>query len=166
MKLLNKKDAEKCVNFALQVRTIAPVSKEHEQSLKEHLRCEHTRYLPKSLNRLRYLGEVDVADQQDFDYIEHFRVDNLKHSGRETKFTLKEKTLVRIDGVEHAQLSFFIKILRGDEVVASQEGAILTSNNVRLIPAIFAVLEPGDYVMKIEFVAREAEILTEPCQAI
>ena len=59
VKLLNRKDAEKCVNFALSVRTVAPLSKEHEEALKENLKCEHTRYLPKSLNRLRYLGEVE-----------------------------------------------------------------------------------------------------------
>jgi len=78
------------------------VSAEHEEALKENMVCEHTRYLPRNLNRLRYLGDTDV--QQDFDYIEHFRVDNLKHEGRETKFTLKEKTVVRVDGIEHEAL--------------------------------------------------------------
>ena len=78
------------------------MSKEHAENLKENLTCEHTRYLPKSLNRLRYLGELTSPQQQDFDYIEHFRVDNLSSEGRETKFTLKEPTLIRIDGVEHA----------------------------------------------------------------
>ena len=81
--------------------------------------CEHTRYLPRNLNRLRYLGDTDV--QQDFDYIEHFRVDNLKHEGRETKFTLKEKTVVRVDGVEHDMLQFFFHIHKDGKVVASQE---------------------------------------------
>ena len=93
-------------------------------------------------------------------------MDNLKHAGRETKFTLRERTVVRIDGVEHDQLSFFIKILKGKEVIASQEEAKLESTKLNLVPAIFAVLEPGDYIMKMEFVAREAEILREPCQAI
>ena len=37
---------------------------------------------------------------------------------------------------------------------------------VHLTPSIFVVLPAGDYRMKIEFVAKEAEILRQPCQAI
>ena len=35
-----------------------------------------------------------------------------------------------------------------------------------LQPSIFVVLTKGDYVLKIEFVAREAELLRAPCQSI
>ena len=104
------------------MRTYSEMSKEHEESLKDNLYCEHTRYLPRNLNRLRYLGAEDSKyNQQDFNYIEHFRVDNLKHEGRETKFTLKERTVVRIDGIEHDSLHFFIKIYKGKQVVAGQD---------------------------------------------
>ena len=104
---LGKGNGETCVNFALQVRTVDPISSEHEDQLKENLVCDHTRYLPKSLNRLRYLGDFakdPSKPQQDFNYLEHFRVDNLRHEGRESTFTLKERTVVRIDGIEHEQL--------------------------------------------------------------
>ena len=100
------------------VRTLEPESTTHEDALKENLYCEHTRYMPKSLNRLRYLGDEDSdKPQQDFDYIEHFRIDNLRHEGRETKFVLKERTILRIDGVEHEFLQFFIHILKGKQVI-------------------------------------------------
>mgnify|MGYP001578990852 CR=1 FL=1 len=56
-------DDEKCVNFALQLRTVAPLSKEHEDAIKENMVCEHTRYLPRNLNRLRYLGVGDSYKQ-------------------------------------------------------------------------------------------------------
>ena len=85
VKLLGKKEAEKCVNYALTVRTVSEMSQEHEESLKENLYCEHTRYLPRNLNRLRYLGDpsdTTYTGQQDFNYIEYFRVDNLKYEGR------------------------------------------------------------------------------------
>lgn len=77
--------------------------------------------------------------------MEHFRVDNLKHEGRETKFTLKERTVVRMDGVEHEDLSFFFKIYKGKQVVAGQEGHLLVGTEAVLIPSIFTVLEPGEY---------------------
>ena len=103
VKMLGKKHAETCVNYALTVRTISEMSDEHEEALKENIYCEHTRYLPRNLMRSRYLGTED-SPQHDFNYIEHFRVDNLIHEGRSTSFTLKEKTVVRIDGVEHDSL--------------------------------------------------------------
>ena len=102
-----------------------PVSSEHEEALKENLYCEHTRYAPRSFNRRRYLGDDSALTQQDFNYIENFRVDNLKAKGRETSFTLKERTVVRIDGTEHEELQFFITILKGKHVVAGQDGALI-----------------------------------------
>jgi hypothetical protein len=156
---------ETCVNYALQVRTIAPMSKDHEEALKENMKCDHTRYLPRSINRLRYLGETD-GPQQDFDYIEHFRVDNLKFFGRESKFTLQEKTVVRIDGVEHDYLQFHFKILQDKKVVAEQESHELIGTGVWLMPSIFVVLPAGDYSLQLSFVAKEAEILRQPCQSI
>ena len=74
--------------------------------------------------------------------------------------------MVRIDGTEHEELQFFITILKGKHVVAGQDGALIQDTESMLIPSIFTVLEAGDYVMKIEFVAREAEILRQPCQSI
>ena len=38
------------------------------------LRCEHLLDLPESFNTVRYLG---VDKQQDFEYIEKFRIENL-----------------------------------------------------------------------------------------
>ena len=61
MRLLKAHKPETCVNYALSVRTVQPITKEHEDALKENMLCEHTRYLPKSLNRLRYLGELNQA---------------------------------------------------------------------------------------------------------
>jgi hypothetical protein len=74
--------------------------------------------------------------------------------------------VVRFDGVEHDFLQFFIKIYHDKKLVASQDVAELTGTGVHLVPSIFVVLGPGDYTMKIEFVAKEAEILRQPCQAI
>ena len=142
------------------------MSSEHEEALKENLYCEHTRYAPRSLNRRRYLGDDSATTQQDFSYIENFRVDNLKAKGRETSFTLKERTVVRIDGTEHDELQFFITILKGKHVVAGQDGALIQDTESMLIPSIFTVLEAGDYVLHIGFLAREAEILRQPCQSI
>ena len=34
------------------------------------------------------------------------------------------------------------------------------------MPSIFTVLEAGEYTLKIYFVARESEILRQPCQSI
>ena len=168
IKLLAKKDVEKCVNFALTVRTVSEMSAEHEEALKENLYCEHTRYMPRSLNRLRYLGDPNDKnrEQQDFNYIENFRVDNLKHEGRQTNFTLSERTVVRIDGVEHEQLMFFLKIYKGKSLVAGQDESLLEGTEAVLIPSIFTVLEPGEYNLRVEFVAREMEILKQPCQSI
>lgn len=90
-------------------------------------------------------------------------MDNLKHEGRSTSFTLSERTVVRIDGVEHEQLIYFLKILKGTNVVAGQDDSRLEGTEAVLIPSIFTVLEPGDYTFKIEFIAREAEILKQPC---
>lgn len=61
---------------------------------------------------------------------------------------------------------YFLKILKGTNVVAGQEDSRLEGTEAVLIPSIFTVLEPGDYTFKIEFVAREAEILKQPCQSI
>ena len=61
------------------------------------------------MNSIRYLG-ADDGPQQDFDYIENFRVDNV-HKSTGTKFTLKEKTVVRVDGFEHASLQFRINVM-------------------------------------------------------
>ena len=164
---LSKKRAESCVNFALSVRTVREDSNEHEDQLKENLYCEHTRFVPRSLNRLRYLGEDSSKPQQDFNYVETFRVDNLKHIGRETTFSLQERTVVRLDGIEHESLQFFIKITQDGKTVAGQmKPAQLPNTDVYLVPSIFAVLDKGDYTIKIEFVAREAEILRQPCQSI
>ena len=58
------KEVETCVNFALNVRILNPQSTEHEDSIKENLYCEHTRYLPRNLNRLRYLGEENEDSPQ------------------------------------------------------------------------------------------------------
>lgn len=74
--------------------------------------------------------------------------------------------MVRIDGVEHEDLQFFIKIYKGKQVVAGQEPAHLPGTDTMLVPSIFTVLEPGDYKLKIEFVAKESQILREPCQSI
>jgi len=59
VKLLGKNAAETCVNYSLNVRTVSEISSEHEEALKENLYCEHTRYLPRSMNRLRYLGKEE-----------------------------------------------------------------------------------------------------------
>ena len=64
VKLLGKQNTETCVNYALSVRTYSEMSKEHEESLKDNLYCEHTRYLPRNLNRLRYLGTEDGKKDQ------------------------------------------------------------------------------------------------------
>lgn len=108
--------------------------------------CEHTRYIPRSLNRLRYLGK-EGGSQQDFNYIEHFRVDNMQHTGRVTNFTLSERTVIRIDGIEHEQLSFFLKIYKGGgrNLVAGQDESIIGDTETVAVPAIFTVLEPGEY---------------------
>jgi hypothetical protein len=90
----------------------------------------------------------------------------LKHEGRETTFTLKEKTIVRVDGMNHEQLSVYFKILKDNKVIATQEGKELQNTDLILHPSIFVVLEPGNYVLKIEFVARESELLRAPCQSI
>ena len=58
-KVRKQGNKEICVNYALQVRVVAPMSKEHEEALKENMTCEHSRYLPRDLNRLRYLGTKD-----------------------------------------------------------------------------------------------------------
>ena len=103
--------------------------------------------MPRNLNRLRYLGDPEdtIRGQQDFNYIENFRVDNLKHEGRGTAFTLTERTVVRIDGVEHEQLMFFLKIYKGKNVVAGQDESLLDGTETVLLPSIFTVLEAGDY---------------------
>ena len=130
VKLLHKGEkAPTCVNFALSVRTFSVKSLEHEEKLQQSLLCEHTTYLPKSFNRARYLGPSEdeaaklgiEATQRDFMYVEHFRVDNLQHKGRGTEFTLTERTLVRIDGLEHDSLIFYVKIFKGKQQVAGQD---------------------------------------------
>jgi len=93
-------------------------------------------------------------------------VDNLKHVGRQTNFTLTERTVVRIEGLEHEQLRFFIKIYKGQNVVAGQESALLGGTETMFVPSIFVVLEAGEYNVRFEFVAREATILSQPCQSI
>jgi len=35
-----------------------------------------------------------------------------------------------------------------------------------LIPSIFTVLDAGDYVLKVEFIARESVVLAQACQSI
>lgn len=91
-------------------------------------------------------------------------MDNLKFHGRESMFTLQETTVVRVDGVQHEHLTFYIKIFKEKgEVVAEQKTAELVGTGVHLTPSIFVVLPAGDYRMKIEFVAKEAEILRQPC---
>lgn len=84
-------------------------------------------------------------------------MDNLKHTGRETKFVLKERTVVRIDGVAHEHLEFFIKILKGKKVIVGQETPVLLPGTENyLYPSVFTVLEPGEYTMKIIFLSTEA----------
>lgn len=68
-----------------------------------------------------------------------------------------------MDGVEHEDLSFFFKIYKGKQVVAGQEGHLLVGTEAVLVPSIFTVLEPGEYKLQISFIAREAEILRQPC---
>ena len=63
---------------------------------------------------------------------------------------------MRIDGVEHEDLQFFTKILKGKQVVAGQEPATLPGTQTMLVPSIFTVLEPGDYTLKIEFIAHQS----------
>lgn len=56
--------------------------------------------------------------------------------------------MVRIDGVEHENLQFYFKILNKDQtVVADQESAEIKGTGVHLTPAIFVVLEAGEYLM-------------------
>ncbi len=93
-------------------------------------------------------------------------MDNLKHEGRETKFTLQETTVVRVDASNNDQLTVYFKILKDGKVVTSQDGKLLQGRDLMLQPSIFVVLTKGDYVLKIEFVAREAELLRAPCQSI
>ena len=100
---LYKGKDDTCTNYLLSVESKQAQSNEHDEELQNNLKCEHTTYLPDTLNSIRYLGAEDSPAQQDFDYIENFRVDNV-HKSTGTKFTLKERTVVRIDGFEHANL--------------------------------------------------------------
>ena len=68
-----------------------------------------------------------------------------------------------MDGVEHEHLQFFISISKGGKVVSGQEPAKLPGTENYLYPSIFTVLDAGDYVMAISFIAHEAEILRLPC---
>ena len=47
--------------------------------------------------------------------------------------------------------------------MAGQDASLLDETETVLLPSIFTVLEAGDYTLKVEFIAREAEILNLPC---
>ena len=47
--------------------------------------------------------------------------------------------------------------------MAGQNIAQLDGTETMLFPSIFTVLEPGEYSFKVEFIAREAEILRQAC---
>ena len=104
------KKTDTCTNYQLAIQSKTVQSLEHDEELQKNLKCEHTTYLPETLNQVRYLGAEDSSTQQDFNYIENFRVDNV-HKSAGTKFTLKEKTVVRIDGFEHSSLMFRLNLM-------------------------------------------------------
>ena len=101
-----------CSNFALNVKTVNSLTREHDLELIKNIHCEHSMTIPETLNSDRYLGSPEKQRnmdrehvQQDFNYVENFRVDYAETSPI-TKFSLDEKTVVRIEGLEHNDLDF------------------------------------------------------------
>ena len=111
---------------------------------------------------MRYLGAPEATTQQDFDYIENFRVDNV-HKGAGTKLSLKERTVVRIDGFEHASLQFRIMIQRGRKQLISTGSQKLPDTKVEAMSSIFLVLDEGDYTLRLSFASSNSHIVRQPC---
>lgn len=88
------------------------------------MHCDHSIKFPETFNSPRYLGiPRDPTDksnflQQDFVYLDNYRIDFL-HKSPQTRFTLTEKTVVRIEGLEHEHLDFTLKITKDKKTVAS-----------------------------------------------
>ena len=155
-----------CSNYQLRLETRTIQNLDHEEELQNNLRCEHTGYLPETLNTVRYLGSPDSATtQQDFDYIENFRVDNV-HKAAGTRFSLKERTVIRIDGFEHASLQFRISIQRGRKQLISTSSQKLPDTKVETMSSIFIVLDESDYMLRLSFASSNSHIVRQPCQSI
>ena len=89
-------DKKSCLNYDLTIKHTS-LSNVKEIVTASSLRCEHLLDLPESFNTVRYLG---VDKQQDFEYIEKFRIENLA-SNAMIKFKLTSTTLVRFEGLQH-----------------------------------------------------------------
>ena len=77
--------------------------------------------MPKTFNTERYLRSLDSdLPQKDFYYIENVRIDNLK-TATKTRFTLKEDTIVRIEGLDHDNISLKAFILENEKTPVAMQ---------------------------------------------
>ena len=63
-------------------------------------------------------------------------------------------------------LEFFVKIFKDGKEIAGQDHDDLPGTDTVLVPSIFVVLQPGEYIMKIEFISSQFEVLRQPCQSV
>ena len=96
--------------------------------------------------------------QQDFNYLENFRIDYLD-SSPVTHFTLREKTLVRVEGLEHNELNFQLLIKKDNNVVAQYQRNKLNTISSSVIGSLFTVLDQGKYEFVMTFMAKDYNII-------
>ena len=130
----------------------------------EELRCEELD-LPKTLNTHRYLGDpnsdfsLDYGfQQQNFHYLERFRVDNLvNNSAHGIEFTLSEPSLLRVLTTVHKHIEFDIVLLKAAEKNSWDVSykKLIDSRAKDYEDSIFAQLDIGKYVLQVLFLSEE-----------
>ena len=88
------------------------------------------------------------------------------HRSAGTKFTLKEKTVVRVGGFEHASLQFRITVSQGRRKISSTQSEKLPGTDAEAVSSVFLVLDEGDYSMRLVFASGNSHILRQPCQSV
>ena len=116
--------------------------------------------MPKTFNTERYLRSVDSdLPQKDFYYIENVRIDNLKAATR-TQFTLKEDTIIRIEGLGHDNISLKALIVENDKTpVGMQKKVDLGDTQIKVDSSLFVVLPAGKYSLILKVISKDSHVL-------
>jgi hypothetical protein len=152
-----------CANYQLFVSAkSSTLDTSQQRKLNKQLRC-HAEELPATLNSPRYLDGQN-NEQKDFHYRQSYRVDHLWHNqAHKMAFKLKEPTLVRILAPIHRHLEF--ELVLNQEYGAYSHKTVVRAKKEDHHTGIFAMLDPGDYHLKIDFFS-DAALLQLPCQTL
>jgi hypothetical protein len=73
---------------------------------------------------------------------------------------------VRIEGLEHNELNFQLMIKKDNKIVAQYQRNKANDISSSILGSLFTVLDQGKYQFVMTFLAKDSNIIKQPCQSI